>query len=149
MADNDSDFGTTLVIYLVLGLVGYGAWHGISVVSDWFKGGSAAKAETPDSRDEQIKQLNARIAQLEAKPVEHHYELHQDGLRTFRFDPATGRSCIQLTTKQDWKRPDTIRQGCEYQDWVNAEGATYKDRLSAECWLVDVKSACDELQKPQ
>ena len=149
MADNDSDFGTTLVIYVVLGLVGYGAWHGISVVSDWFKGGSAVRAGTPDPRDEQIKQLNARIAQLEVKPVEHNYELHQDGLRTFRFDPATGRSCIQLTTKQDWKLPDTIRQGCEYQDWVNAEGSSYKDRISAECWLVDVKSACEEFQKLQ
>lgn len=67
----------------------------------------------------QIQELTKRVAALEQKPVEHHYELRNEGSRTFRFDPATGDSCISLASKADWKMPDTIRQGCQYQDFMN------------------------------
>lgn len=133
---------------VILGLLGWGAWAGISYVAAQFKSHSTVNAATPDARDQQIKELSEKVATLEAKPkAEHHYELRNDGLRTFRFDPETGETCIQLTTKQDWKRPETIRQGCQYQDWVNASGATGRDTLSAECLLVNVKTACDQLIK--
>jgi len=80
------------------------------------------------------------VAALEQKPAQHHYELRSEGSRSFRFDPETGDSCIKLASKTDWKNPDTIRQGCEYQDFVGAPLATneaYTTRVSnAECIFV-------------
>jgi hypothetical protein len=141
-AGNDS--GGLILGVAFLALLAYGGWAGVSWVADALKGRPTAKASAPDSRDEQIKELNTRIAQLEAKPTDHHYELRVDGLRTFRFDPATGSTCVELTTEVDWKRPETIRQGCQYQDWAFGEGATGKDYLAAECQLVHNKKACDQ-----
>ena len=46
------------------------------------------------------------------KTPHHHYSLHPQGLRTFRFDSDTGQTCIQLTSTEDWKRPDTKSQSC-------------------------------------
>ena len=89
----------------------------------------SAKADgpkPPDPRDQQIQELKTRLAQLESKPKEHHYELRQEGLRTFRFNPETGDTCIQLTTPQDWKKADTIRQSCTYVDYA-AEGHSWAD----------------------
>jgi len=78
------------------------------------------KAATQEkAQEEKIAALTKRIEALEQKPVEHHYELRNEGIRTFRFDPNTGDSCISLTNKTDWKNPDTVRQGCQYQDFVN------------------------------
>jgi hypothetical protein len=92
------------------------------------------------AQDEKIQELTKRIEALEQKPVEHHYELRNEGSRTFRFDPATGDSCISLASKADWKNPDTIRQGCPYQDFLNAPlmpGQDYITRASAtECLFV-------------
>ncbi len=65
--------------------------------------------------------LGSAIYEASKKPVtksEHHYELRQIGARTFRFDPATGDTCIQFTSQQDWKKIETKRQGCEYADAI-------------------------------
>ncbi len=40
------------------------------------------------------------------------YSLHKDGLRTWRFDSATGRSCLLLATDEDWKKEKIALQGC-------------------------------------
>jgi len=76
---------------------------------------------------------------------EHHYELRSEGLRTFRFDPATGETCIKLTTKVDWKKEETKRQGCEYVDWINAippqqpgeSQEAYYQRIAVERQMAD------------
>ena len=147
MSDEKDSGGSMFLGLIVLGLIGWGLYSGVTYVAEKLKAQPSVNAAAPDPRDQQIKELSDKIAALEAKPAEHHYELREDGLRTFRFDPVTGNTCIQLTTKDDWKRPGTIRQGCEYQDWVNSPTATYKDTLSAECLLVKVKAACDQLAK--
>jgi hypothetical protein len=139
-----NDLGSAILGVSIFALLVYGAWAGVSWATGALRGHSAAEAIASDPRDEQIKELNARIAQLEARPTNHHYELRVDGLRTFRFDPATGSTCIQLTTKADWKRPETIRQGCQYQDWAFGEGATSRDYFNAECQLVGDRKACDQ-----
>src|SRR5208337_1859895 len=85
------------------------------------------------AQDEKIQELTKRVSALEQKPVQHHYELRSEGLRTWRFDPGTGDSCIKLTSKADWKEADTIRQGCEYQDYVKApldQGEDYRSRIA-------------------
>lgn len=67
----------------------------------------------------EVKQLKTEIAELKQKQAatpEHHYELRNEGFRTFRFDPATGDTCIKLTSAADWKRKETKAQSCECTD---------------------------------
>jgi len=70
-----------------------------------------------DTENGVISAFNEASKKPAPKP-EHHYELRQIGTRTFRFDPATGETCIHFTTDQDWKNIETKRQGCEYLDAV-------------------------------
>lgn len=62
------------------------------------------------------------------------------GLAKLSVRPDTGDSCIKLAGKADWKNPDTIRQGCDYQDFLNAPlnpGQDYSTRYNAaECVFV-------------
>jgi hypothetical protein len=41
------------------------------------------------------------------------YQMRNEGYRTWRFDSATGRTCILLSSESDWKKPDTMNQSCE------------------------------------
>lgn len=71
------------------------------------------------SLESEVKQLKDKVAELEQKQTaapEHHYELRNEGFRTFRFDPATGDTCIKLTSTADWKRKETKAQSCECTD---------------------------------
>ena len=61
------------------------------------------------------KQLAQKEEEIKNTP-HHHYSLHADGFRTFRFDSDTGQTCIQLTTPTDWKRPDVKSQSCDCTD---------------------------------
>jgi hypothetical protein len=73
--------------------------------------------ERINSLEIEVKQLNAEIVELKQKQAsEHHYELRNEGFRTFRFDPATGDTCIKLTSDADWKRKETKAQSCECTD---------------------------------
>jgi hypothetical protein len=40
------------------------------------------------------------------------YQIHNEGFRTWRLDTATGKTCILLTSKEDWKKPETFEQSC-------------------------------------
>ena len=94
----------------------------------------------------ELEQAKAALEACKQRP-EHHYELRNEGFRTFRFDPSTGETCIKLTSPADWKKPETMRQGCEYQDYVNSN--PYSDELKTlnftECYFVGVKSSCNAL----
>jgi hypothetical protein len=71
------------------------------------------------SLESDVKQLKDKVAELEQKQTatpEHHYELRNEGFRTFRFDPATGDTCIKLTSEADWKRKETKEQSCACTD---------------------------------
>jgi hypothetical protein len=131
MADDDT--GGCIIGLVVLCAIGYGAYTFFD-----------KKSEADQKQQQEIQELKAKIADLENKKPEHHYELRNEGLRTFRFDPATGESCIQLTTEADWKRPDTMRQGCQYEEMLAKDGWA-----SAECYLVNNQKACDVLFKPK
>jgi hypothetical protein len=67
------------------------------------------------------KQLAQKEEEIKNTP-RHHYSLHREGFRTFRFDADTGDTCIQLTTTEDWKRKDTKSQSCDCKD-LFAEGS--------------------------
>src|SRR5262249_34946826 len=100
-----------------------------------------------DAAQRELADPKKKIAELEARP-KHHYQLREQGLRTFRFDPDTGDTCIKLTIKADWKNPETTRQGCAYQDDL-AAGTTYAE---VECWhlnkLCDVVAAANARAEP-
>lgn len=99
----------------------------------------------PDPRDQQIQQLKSEIEELkQAKKTEHHYELRNEGFRTFRFDPATGETCIQLTSTADWKKPETLKQGCEYSDFLG-DNPTARRIDQADCLFLDDMAACARL----
>jgi len=70
------------------------------------------------SLEAEVTALKAEVAELKQKPPEHHYELRNEGARTFRFDSATGETCIQLTSTADWKRKETKQQSCECTDSI-------------------------------
>ena len=100
------------------------------------------------SLESDVKQLKADIAELKQKKAEpeHHYELRSEGFRTFRFDPATGETCIQLTTDADWKRKGTKAQSCNCYDlrqqFLEMPRNTDAERQYATTFSGFVKDAC-------
>lgn len=94
-----------------------------------------------------MQQLRAEVAELKQKPAEHHYELRNEGFRTFRFDPATGDTCIQLTVDSDWKRKETKSQSCgcvdEKANWIAMPSSNEADKTSKQSYYdFIVKPAC-------
>jgi hypothetical protein len=140
-----SDKPNEIMGWIVIGLVVWGGYAGISHILDKGKSDPSVSASAPDPRDQKIKELSDKVAALESKPKQHHYELRKEGVRTWRFDSDTGDTCIQLTTKDDWKRPQTTRQGCQYTDFLAEHADDPKAYNEAECWLVGNKKACDWL----
>lgn len=50
------------------------------------------------------------------------YQIHREGVRTWRLDTATGRSCLLLTTEADWNNPKTqLQNSCADADWKEAQ----------------------------
>jgi hypothetical protein len=49
------------------------------------------------------------------------YQLHREGFRTWRLDTATGRSCLLLTTDNDWKNAASTQNSCATEDWQEAQ----------------------------
>lgn len=101
------------------------------------------------SLESNVKQLQTEVAELKQKKAEpeHHYELRSEGFRTFRFDPATGNTCVKLTTDDDWKRRATKSQSCDCVDngeqWLAMPKGTDDERLAAKNFYdLVVKSAC-------
>jgi uncharacterized coiled-coil protein SlyX len=41
------------------------------------------------------------------------YEVVKEGLRTWRLDTATGKTCLLLATDADWNKPDVAAQNCQ------------------------------------
>jgi hypothetical protein len=116
------------LLCLCAGLVSLGCDEYVerSKYDDAAKEASQAKLE--------LEQTKAALEACKKKP-EHHYELRNEGFRTFRFDSSTGDTCIKLTSDADWKRPETIREGCQYQDYLrdNPSPTAYS---TAECAFV-------------
>lgn len=100
----------------------------------------------PQKQNERIGSLEAEVRKLKNEVADlrqkqqavpaHHYELRNEGFRTFRFDPATGDTCIQLTTPADWKRKETKAQSCGCTDamehWSNMTAQTEQERKWAD-----------------
>jgi hypothetical protein len=61
-----------------------------------------------------------RAAAAETKQVGR-YQLHREGMRTWRLDTATGRSCLLLTSETDWKGEGGQERSCSTEDWTVAQ----------------------------
>ena len=101
------------------------------------------------SLETDVKHLKTEVAELKQKPKvapEHHYELRQDGFRTWRFDPATGQTCIQLTSTADWKRKEAKAQSCDCPDttqqYLEMPRDTEAERRAAVDFSEWVKETC-------
>ena len=102
------------------------------------------------SLEAEVKQLKAEIVELKQKQAaapEHHYELRSEGFRTFRFDPATGDTCIQLTSAADWKRKETKSQSCACTDASDQymkmlRGTNVEQKSAQDYFNFYVKSTC-------
>jgi hypothetical protein len=101
------------------------------------------------SLEADVKQLKTEVAELKQKPKaapEHHYELRNEGLRTFRFDSATGDTCVQLTTDADWKNKKTKAQSCECADstqhWLDMPSDTEGQQKYAETYYKHLERVC-------
>ena len=99
----------------------------------------------------EVKQLKTEVAELKQKQKaepEHHYELRKDGFRTWRFDPSTGQTCIQLTSTADWKRKETMYQSCDCSDatqhWIEMPSETEQQQKTAENYFKHVQRICGE-----
>jgi hypothetical protein len=107
------------------------------------------KDERIRSLESEVQELKADVIQLKLRPPEHRYELRANGLRTWRFDPATGDTCIQLTSEADWKRKETKSQSCNCADttqyYVQMPNTTEAlQRLADHYYDSRVKAACGE-----
>lgn len=60
-----------------------------------------------------------KAAALETKQVGR-YQLHRDGLRTWRLDTSTGKSCLLLATEVDWKGSAKDQVSCATEDYLEA-----------------------------
>ena len=118
------------------------------LVTSVFIGCNAHSKDKIQAQDEQIKRLEAELAELRQKQTtNHHYELRNEGSRTWRFDPATGETCIQLTSAADWKRNETKSQSCDCVDANNKYGEMPMDtgvlrRTADNYYKLLVKPAC-------
>jgi hypothetical protein len=44
------------------------------------------------------------------------YQIDREGIRTWRLDTATGRSCLLLASEADWKKPNIESESCAGED---------------------------------
>lgn len=111
----------------------------------------------PKKQDERVRTLETDVKQLKTDVAElkqnqktapqHRYELRNEGFRTWRFDPATGDTCIQLTSAADWKRKDTKSQSCGCTDvmqhWTEMSSDTDQQEKAADNYFkFVVQPAC-------
>jgi hypothetical protein len=70
-----------------------------------------AEAEVKRLREENS-ELRQQVATLKSIG---RYQLHQSGFRTWRLDSSTGQDCLLLSSKEDWKKVDTVLESCPSQ----------------------------------
>lgn len=61
-----------------------------------------------DKTEVDLKAAKQQVAECQA----HKYQIFKEGWRTWRLDTVTGATCILLTTTEDWKKLDTVANGC-------------------------------------
>lgn len=52
------------------------------------------------------------------------FQIYKNGFRTWRLDSATGRSCLLLTTDEDWKTGAKDQISCADEDFQRQQEST-------------------------
>jgi hypothetical protein len=81
------------------------------------------------SLTKQLKEMTDNTMEANSKWAEcraHKYQLVPSGMRTWRFDTVTGKSCVQLTTAADWKSKNTKAESCACEDLLQEPNANPK-----------------------
>jgi hypothetical protein len=96
----------------------------------------ASQAQLKKTQEElQKSQEELKKAQQQLLEVQtHKYQIYTQGWRTWRLDSATGKTCILLTSQQDWKRPETTPQGCPCEDAMNDPQMTFDGLQARGCF---------------
>jgi hypothetical protein len=121
----------------------------VGVAINYFSKPSKTNASKVDPRDAQIQQLQQDIADLKRQTPKHRYELRAEGFRTWRFDPDTGNTCIQLTAEWDWKKKETKNQSCACEDVNQRYIAINDERTSISYYNTFVAPTCGQERIPQ
>jgi hypothetical protein len=69
------------------------------------------------------------------------YQMVQQGIRTWRLDTATGRSCLLLASEADWKGSANKQTSCPVDDYIAA-----RERHAFHPFLYD--DAGNPIQQP-
>jgi len=91
---------------------------------------SCDQYQVVDTHDQDTKLINTKTCNCEIVSKEemktlreqaelgkhvNRYQMRNEGIRTWRFDTATGKVCLLLTTDWDWKKPDVESSNCIYE----------------------------------
>lgn len=49
------------------------------------------------------------------------YQIHREGVRTWRLDTATGHLCLMLTSTYDWEHDAKDQSNCAVEDTMNRQ----------------------------
>ncbi|HKW34445.1 MAG TPA: hypothetical protein VJN92_15650 [Candidatus Acidoferrum sp.] len=90
-----------------------------------------------DALQQQLKQAQEDLKKAQQQVTEcqaHKYEVYSRGFRTFRLDTITGKTCILLTSPEDWKKAETNEQGCPCEDAMNEAQPNYQAMSAMGCF---------------
>lgn len=80
--------------------------------------------------EEELKKAQQQLQESQA----HKYQIYTQGWRTWRLDSVTGKTCILLTSPQDWKKPETTQAGCPCEDAMNDAQNTFEVLRAMGCF---------------
>jgi len=79
---------------------------------------------------EELKKAQQQLLESQA----HKYQIYTQGWRTWRLDSVTGKTCILLTSPQDWKKPEITQEGCSCEDAMNDQQNTFEMLRAMGCF---------------
>lgn len=79
---------------------------------------------------EELKKAQQQLLESQA----HKYQIYTQGWRTWRLDSVTGKTCILLTSPQDWEKPETTQEGCPCEDAMNDPQNTFEVLRGMGCF---------------
>ncbi len=97
-----------LTLLLLAGLVGCGEYE-LVPEDDYNVAQKVKSGQYELVKKDEISQLrqDAQIGKSVGR-----YQIYRSGFRTWRLDTATGKTCVLLTTDEDWKKPDIALSSC-------------------------------------
>jgi hypothetical protein len=103
----------TFTAVLLLGLLGWSSCDDYQLVNTKSEESKVVNLKTCNCEIVSKDDLRKLREQAEIGKNVGRYQMREQGYRTWRFDSATGRTCLLLSSESDWKKLDTLNQSCE------------------------------------